>query len=387
MACKGSPEEGLAVKGLNNPIFYLRPSCKILYILFFKIMTEKEKKNLVQKVQIYAKNIQMRKSEWYGIRSLLGYNWAIFFLLLGARESGKSYAVMERFLIDWKAKKRPFTWLRLNEASTQKMLANRAEKLVDPDLYRRFDLDLTVKGNNVYDHGKKMAQVLALSTFANDKGTGLFDKDYNLGYNICLDEFQLEKTQRSQGDIAYQFVNQMENLVRSTKENMRIFLIGNTLEEASDILTLFNFIPEEFGRYKLKSKRAVIDYLPPSEAYVERRRGTVADLLMGNQSNFTNKIDFDRSLIYKGRLIKPTSIIHFSKDIKFTVWDGRIIAEWNKENCKTNIAMRPYIDLLFDQKIRDDIIQVYDKRGFFYKNLLTNKKFQKEIAQIKPRKQ
>ena len=46
-------------------------------------------------------------------------------------------------------------------------------------------------------------------------------------YHICLDEFQLEKTQRSQGDICYQFVNQLENIVRSTKERMRIFLIGN----------------------------------------------------------------------------------------------------------------------------------------------------------------
>lgn len=350
-------------------------------------MTKKDKEEIDKVIKAYNKAVSIQNNEWYGIRSLLGNTWAIFFILLGARESGKSYSVMEQFLKDWKNKNRPFTWLRLNEASQQKMLANRAEKFVDLDLYRKYDLDLTVKKNNVYDHGKKMAQILALSTFANDKGTALFDKDYDLGYNICLDEFQLEKTQRSQGDIAYQFVNQMENLVRSTKENMRIFLIGNTLEEASDILTLFNFIPEEFGRYKIKKKRAVIDYLPPSEKYLERRRGSVADLLMGDQSNFTNKIDFDKSLIYKGRLTRPTAIIHFTKTVKFTVWDGNIISEWNREKSKTNIAMRPYIDFIFDQKIRDGIIQAFDKRGFFYKNLLTNKKFQKEIAQIKPRKQ
>lgn len=343
--------------------------------------------NLRQTVKRLSEIQNYKTSEWYGIRSLLGYNWAIFFLILGARESGKSYCVMEQFLKDWKRKKRPFTWLRLNEASMKKMLTNNAEKLVDPDLYRKYDLYLTVKGNTVYDHGEKMATVLALSTFANDKGVALFDKDFDLGYNIALDEFQLEKTQRSQGDIAYQFVQQMENLVRSKKENMRIFLIGNTLEEASDILTLFNFIPEEFGRYKIKKKRAVIDYLKPTEAYLKRRKGTVADLLMGEVSNFSNKIDFDRSLIYKARLQRPTAVIHFTKTTKFTLWDGKVITPWNGERCKTNISMRPYLDLIFNQALRDEMISIYDSRGFLYRNLITNKQFQKEIALIKPRKQ
>lgn len=333
-----------------------------------------------------------KQGEWYGIRSLLGNgNWAWFFILLGARESGKSYSVMEYFVKKWKEKGIPFYWLRLNEASMKKMLNNNAEKLVDPDLYRKYNLHLKVKGNVVFDGKKRMATVLSLSTFANDKGVALFDKDFlndeDMYYHICLDEFQKEKTQKSTGDIAYQFVNQMENLVRSTKKRMKIFLIGNTLEEASDILTLFNFIPEEFGRYKLKSKRAVIDYLPPSEAYKTRRKGTIADILMGEQSNFTNEIAFDTALVTKKRLIKPVSIIHFTKDIKFTVWDSNIIAPYNGEQCKNHISMRPYIDLSFNQTVRDNIIMLFDTRSFMYKNLITFKKFQKEISLIKPRKQ
>lgn len=333
-----------------------------------------------------------KQGEWYGIRSLLGNaNWALFYILLGSRESGKSYAVMDYFVKQWKEKGIPFYWLRLNEASTKKMLNNNAEKFVDADLYRKYDLKLTVKGNTVFDHGKKMATVLALSTFANDKGVALFDKDFlsdpNMEYHVCLDEFQLEKTQRSQGDIGYQFVNQMENIMRSTKSRSKIFLIGNTLEEAADILCLFNFIPEQFGRYKLKNKRAVVDYLPNSEAYKERRKGTIADILMGNQSNFTNEIRFDQSLVTKQRLVRATSIIVFDKQTSFTVWDGNIIAEYNGEQCKTKIAMRPYQDLLFNVANRDAIIDVFDNRNFLYKNLITAKKFQKEIQLIKPRKQ
>ena len=343
------------------------------------------------------KALLYKSKEFFSIRGCLGVTWAWFYCLLGGREAGKSYAVTEFFVRQWKKYKIPFIWLRLNEASMKKMLVNNAEKLVDPDLYRKYGLELKVKGNNVYDHGEKMATVLALSTFANDKGVAHFDKDFldqicpgghKMYYHICLDEFQLEKTQRSQGDIAYQFVNQMENLVRSTKERMRIFLIGNTLEECSDILTMFNFIPENFGRYKLKSKRCYIDYMEPTDAYKARRKGTVGDLLAGNTSNFTNKVEFDKSLVVPGkRLTKPKAVIWFSNTVKFTLWEGDIISVWNREQCKQNWAMRPYIDLPYDQKLRDSVIQLYDNRAFYFHNLISQKKFQKELQIIKPRKQ
>lgn len=358
-------------------------------------------KNNIVKQSVRAISAAERKrrymqKEWYGIRACLGCTWAWFYCLLGGREAGKSYSVTEFFVRQWKKHGIPFTWLRLNEASMKKMLANNAEKLVDADIYRKYGLKLSVKGNTVYDDGKKMATVLALSTFANDKGVALFDKDFlnqlsptghKMYYHICLDEFQLEKTQKSQGDICYQFVNQMENLVRSTKERMRIFLIGNTLEECSDILSMFNFIPEEFGRYKIKRKHCYIDYMEPTDAYKKRRQGTVGDLLAGETSNFTNKVDFDKSLVTKERLIRPVMVIHFSKTCKFTVWNDNIIAQYNRENCKSHIAMRPYIDLLFDQKMRDQVIQMFDMRAFRYHDLISNKKFQKEISLLKPRKQ
>ena len=99
-----------------------------------------------------------------------------------------------------------------------------------------------------------------------------------------------EKNERKTFDIVYAFTNQLENLVRSTKQRLRVICIGNTLEEASDILSNFNFLPEEFGRYKLHKKRAVIEYIEPSEKYKTRRKGTVADILMPDASTFTNEI-------------------------------------------------------------------------------------------------
>lgn len=285
------------------------------------------------KSQIKRKRFMLNK-EWYSLRSILGNTWAIFYFLLGGREAGKSYAVTDTYVRQWKQKKRPFYWLRLTDTSQQKLLKNNAEKLIDPDLRRKYDLDLITVGDGVYEVLERddknkvikkelMARVLALSTFYNDKGSGLFDKDFlndpNMFYNICLDEMNRELNEKRSFDILYAFTNQLENLVRSTKTRIRVICIGNTLEEASDILCAFNFLPEEFGRYKLKKKRAVIDYIEPSEKYKERRKGTIADILMPTASTFTNEIKVDDTLVTKERLIKPTTIIKFRNNIKFTV--------------------------------------------------------------------
>ena len=345
---------------------------------------------------------------WYSLRSMLGYWWAIFLILLGGREAGKSYAVTDFFCRQWRKYGRPFYWLRLTEASQMKLLTNNAEKLIDPDLRRKYNLDLFVRGDGVYEvikrakpepqhprgkilETKLMARVLALSTFYNDKGSGLFDKDFlddpNMYYNICLDEMNREQNEKRSFDILYAFTNQLENLVRSTKTRCRVICIGNTLEEASDILCAFNFLPEEFGRYKLKKKRCVIDYIAPSEAYKNRRKGTIADILMPNASTFTNEIKTDESLVYKGRLVKPTAVIKFArgKENWFTVWDSKCVSQYNGEKA-TVIAMRPYLDELFSAELRDNIIRMFDTRCFLFKNLVTFKMFQKNLEILKPRK-
>lgn len=339
----------------------------------------------VKEARYRQKRAALINREYYSCRSIFGNTWAFFFILLGAREAGKSYDVMNRFLKDWKKKGKPFTWLRLTEASQKKMLNNKADKLVDPDLRRKFDLDLTVKGCQVFDHGKPMCKVLALSTFYNDKGVALYDNEYDLGYNICLDEMNREKSEKKTFDITYAFVNQMENLVRSTKEKLRIVLIGNTLEEASDILCCFNFVPEEFGRYKIRKKRAVIDYIPPTQKYLERRKGTIADLLTPESSTFTNEIAADKSLLFKGRLVKPSYVVMFDKETKFTVWDGNIVAEYNGEHCQV-VPMRPYLDKIFNPEARDLVFNLFDSRSLLFRNLLVQKKFKKALELLKPRK-
>ena len=292
--------------------------------------------------------------------------------------------------------------MRLTEASQRKLLNNNAEKLIDPDLRRKYNLDLTTNGDAVYEVTKRdkkgkivekklMARVMALSTFYNDKGSGLFDANFlddpNMYYNICLDEMNREKNEKKSFDIVYAFTNQLENLVRSTKKRIRVICIGNTLEEASDLLCAFNFLPETFGRFKLKKKRAVIDYIEPSEKYLNRRKGTIADILMPDASTFTNKIETDYSLVYKGRLESPQYIVKFSKykEDWFTVWNNNVIKKYNNERV-TVIPMRPYLDELYNTQSVNNIITQFDTRSYLFHNLITFKLFQKNLELLKPRK-
>ena len=297
-------------------------------------------------------------------------------------------------------------WLRLTDRQSQKLLQNNAEKLVDPDIRRKYNLDLVTGGTNVYQVTKRsepdkngktkvlekklMARVLNLSTFYTDKGS-IFDKDFlndpNMRYNIACDEFEREKGEKNTFDILYALTNQLENLVRSTKERIKVFFMGNTLEEASDILCAFNFIPEKFGIYKLKKKRCVVDYIEPSKLYLERRKGSVADILMSQASTFTNKIDVDKSLITKQRLVAPQYVIKFSKDKNdwYTVWNNAIVAKYQGEKGKPVIPMRPYLDELYSMEGVKAVIEQFDTRSYQFRNLITQKRFQSELRLLKPR--
>ena len=376
------------------------------------------------------------KLPFYRLRSILGYDYMIYYFLLGGRMAGKSYAVTDFYVHQFFEYGRPFYWLRLTEAGTRKLLNNNAEKLVDPDLRRRYNLNLKTRGENVYnvtiddngvEHKTLMCKVLALSTFYSDKGQGFFDLEYlqktpNAYYNICLDEMNREANEKNSFDIVYAFANEIENIVRNSKHNIRIICIGNTLQEASDILCAINFLPDHFGRFKLvknkkkliemikeykkaKSskeyqiihekykdydfgKRAVVEYMEPTEQYKAMRNGSAAEILAGNSSTFTNEIQIDTSLIARHkRFEKPTAIIKFHKEREswFTVWDGNVIAPYTGQKASV-IAMRPYLDTLFNPDLQKQIITLFDTRAYLFRDLSTFKRFQKELQILKPRK-
>jgi hypothetical protein len=331
-------------------------------------------------------------NEYYDLRSMLGVD-AMYYLLLGSRGVGKSYAIMEYFIRSWKERGIPFWWLRISETSVKHLLSNNGYHLFEEEFKVKYNLDIKVKGNLVYDHGKLMCHVLSLAGMAKQKGVAYYDqnflKDPKMWYHICLDEFQLEKGEKkTHFDICYNFGNILETIIRKEKERVRIFVVGNTLEESSSMLLKFNYIPEKFGRYYIKRQRAVIEYLEPTRAQLEKARGSAAHLLNGDNSNVTNKINVDKARLFKGRLQKPLMIIKFGKekDHWFTLWNRWVIGEYKGESCSLVISMTPYLNEIFTPKERDQVILNYDSRLYYYRDLISMKKFEKYLRDIRPGK-
>ena len=163
-------------------------------------------------------------------------------------------------------------------------------------------------------------------------------------------------------------------------------MIGNTLEEASTILRAFNFIPEKFGRFYLKSKRCVIDNIEPTEEYLKDRYGSVADILGGDKmSNYTNELSRDNSMIKKAKIEKIKAIIKFTKkkDDWYLLWNGDVITPYHGQPCSTVIAMRPYLDERFDPKLRETIIELYDAKSLYFRNYITQSYFVDAMIKIR----
>lgn len=87
---------------------------------------------------------------YYSLRSLMGYNWPLFYVLLGGREAGKSWAVMDQCLRDYLNKGKQFVWLRLTDAEAQKLLQNNGDKLIERKLRERYNLEIYTRGSQVY---------------------------------------------------------------------------------------------------------------------------------------------------------------------------------------------------------------------------------------------
>ena len=352
-------------------------------------MTIKEIDKLVKHSTESASKVKLAR--FYNLSSILGNDWAIFYCLIGGRMTGKSYSITD-FLCKQKRRLGDNVrnyWMRISETSTKALLANKAKKLIDPDLVRKYDLELSTKGMEVFNRGKEFMEVIPLSQFGKLKGVGFYDKDFKGWYNIVLDEFQLEEGEkRTSFDILYNFIGMCENIARTTKNRIRVFLVGNTLQEASSILKAFNFLPEKFGRFKLKSKRCVIDNLEPTEEYLEDRKGSIADILGGgNMSNYTNALTKDLKLLDKGRVTYPQAIIKFSKDTNmwFTLWDRGVVKRYNNESLplSTDFAMKPYLNTFYSKERVQTIIDMFNARALKFDTLITQAYFTDSMKTIK----
>ena len=351
-----------------------------------------------------SKNFYYDNSPVFGIP-------AIFYILLGGRGCGKTYSTQKYWIKKWLKTGEPFCWLRLKEPSVKKLLANNAKDFIDSDLIRKYNLgEFKVKNNCVYvvddaENEIEFARIMALSTFYQDKGISMNRKADGTAKNrnlqihdnalrrvikpyktIVLDEMNSERSEKRTFDITYALVNQLENLVR-LDTNRRIIMCGNTLEEGSDILSrCFGFIPNEIGIYRLHRKKAVIHYIEDSDEYKKEREKSIAGILTPNESTFTNKVESDVDLIYKGRKkLKPSSIIMFSSTKKYVMCDGVITQMKIPLGYQLPVlALQPYIPgVSYSAEHANAFIKNVQLRAYKFDMLYTLKKFMGDIQSLK----
>lgn len=359
----------------------------------------------------------MSNNMYFSNRSIFGNNKYLFYVLIGARGVGKTFSTQNYCLRRFIKYGEKFIWLRLNEAATKKLLQNNAKDFIDSKLVQKWGITGTkVEGNTVLvsfdeeeDEKEKtyieMCRIMALSTFYTVKGVAMnktswlkpgddrFKKRVRNTTDkfriIVLDEMNREKSEKRSFDICYAFVNQLENICRLDTDR-RIILMGNTLEEASDVMAgCFNFIPNNFGTYKLKKKRAIINYIDDGEEYKKARAESIAGILTPDESTFTNTIQSDMELLIPtGRVapgLRPSYILYFSNNTYFTVYDNIITR--NKvptQHGYTKIALVPYlVGMPYYKEQARKIIELAQQRIFKFDKLITLKLFYKEIKEIK----
>ncbi len=355
------------------------------------------------------------KKLYYENRTVFGMK-AIFYILIGARGCGKTYSTQNYCLRRFFKTGEPFLWLRLTEASTKKLLQNDAKDFIDTKLQEKWGIrGFKVSGNIVsaiigYDKNtkpilKEFCRIMALSTFYSSKGVALnkanlsseekrikkneeatVKRNVQKYKTIVLDEMNREKNEKKSFDICYAFVNQLETICR-TDIDRRIILMGNTLDEASDILaTQFNFIPDKLGIYRLHNKRAVIHYIKDSIEYIEARKKSLAGILSPNESTFTNVIVSDKDLLKTPSAnAKGSYMVRFDESSYFTVKGDIVTLEKQPKHSKlSTIAMKPYIrGYAYYKEQANMIIELVQQRALYYDKLVTLKMFQSKIKLLK----
>ena len=225
-------------------------------------MTERQK--LIAK----AKKAKETKDFLYLTTNMpFSYQGISNFIFTAVRGIGKSVISVETAII----LKRKYGYenvkcyyFRLTDQSIKAMLANKAEKAIDPYLINKYDLDITCKGNIVYDHGKTLIEFYPLvSAGSKGKGVNLYDCNFfsnrPKGKNgkpikrfviTIWDEFLMAEgvEKKSVGDPVAQYKIYMEAILRDAERlpynAVYNYFLANSVSECAPITgALFNYIP------------------------------------------------------------------------------------------------------------------------------------------------
>ena len=347
---------------------------------------------------------------YYTTCSAFGIPWWTWYWMIGARGRGKSYAASEtvlQFMRNYGQENVKCYYFRISDTSVKAMLADKGRKAVDAKLKRKYNLELEVHNYSLYNNGKPFIDFYPLVSAAKKgKGVAEYDPEF-LGNQpegvrrfifLLIDEFMIDETQekRTIGNPVKQFKMYFENIMRDQEQldYRAVMVLGcaNNVAECNDFLAeICGFIPSAPGRYKLKRKHMIIDMIPNSQAYIEKRKKSIGADIMGydDDENYTNiiKRDLETLIPHGTRLRIPTRIIKFSKEKKdwFTVWDGNIIKKYTNQPFKSSMvtSMKRYLDNQFDPEKVLQVIQMQDARFFKFSDLMSQASFISNLKLIR----
>lgn len=343
------------------------------------------------------------------------YTWASNIVLIAVRGVGKSVISVEDAII----LKRKYGYenvkcfyFRLTDISVKAMITNKAQKAIDPYLIDKYKMEITCKGNIVYNHKKPLIEFYPLvSAGSKGKGVNLYDcnffpKEEKVPKNkrkfiiTIWDEFLMAEgiEKKSVGDPVAQYKIYMEAILRDAKrlgyQAVINFFLANSVSECAAVTgALFNYIPKP-GNYKIvkmKRKHAIFWNIPVTEAYKKKRKESYnADILdYENDPNYTNVVQRDLTLIKpkKTRIRKVTLLIKFTKNPLdwFCLYDSKYIRKYKGEGVSKDkiIPMRRYLDELYDYQRVTMIIDRFDARGFMFTDIMSQALFQSQLKLIK----
>lgn len=301
-------------------------------------------------------------------------------------------------------------YFRLTDLSIKSMLANKAEKAIDPYLIAKYDLVITCKGNIIFDRGKPLIEFLPLvSAGSKGKGVNLYDCNFfnykNTGKKTFIvtiwDEFLMADgiEKKSIGDPVEQYKIYKEAILRDAEvisdyNAVYNFMLANNVSECANVTgALYNYIPDpnNFKRTFLTRRRAMFWNVPVTESYKEKRKKSYNSNIMNyeNDPNYAT-IERDLSLIKpkKIRIRKVTMLIKFHKYDKtkwFCVYDNKYIRQYRGETLNKNLSvpMRRYLDELYNIEIVNNIFERYDTKNFNYIDLISMALFQTQLKLLK----
>ena len=338
------------------------------------------------------------------------------FVYLAVRGIGKTVIALETAI----QLKNKYGWdnvkcyyFRLTDLSIKALLT--PEKAVDPYLVAKYDMDITRKRNQVFDHGRLLYEAYPLTSAANvGKGINMYDcnwfgqKDKNgkliKRYIVTvLDEFMQDEgvSKKSLGDPYKQYMIYREAIFRDAERTFKkyhyngainFFLANNVSESANFLGQMLNYIPNPsiHTPVKLTRKHAIVWNVPITEAKKEKIKNSFNSAIIKNDDPNYSEVERDLSMVKpkKVQIHRVTRLVKFSKwkEDWFCIYDGKYIKKYHGECVKDTLVIGMYRNIektLFNQEATLAILQMNDIREFSFADIMSMASWQARMKEFK----